>query len=335
MYAKKTDLRTLNRQEEHRRIWAATRAVLERDSYKHKRYGKRSRSHWTLFERIILAFGFALKVVKLYPRGYRNAMNIAVNDIDIHSDLLPPAFDGYSILHLTDLHLDGDESIEHIVCERIRNLHYDLCVLTGDYRERTHGTFKAMVDPMRRIASAIRAKDGILAVLGNHDSYLMVDCLEDMGIRVLANETTTIQRQNSRIAITGIDDPNYYYTDQAIRGLEVAGKGFKIVLVHTPELFDVAADNGYSLYLCGHTHGGQICLPGGIPLITHLYHGRKFHNGWWRYNDMQGYTGQGTGTVALPVRFNSQSEIARITLRRSGLGHGKRNERLAVLPKPR
>jgi predicted MPP superfamily phosphohydrolase len=334
MYAKKIDLKTLSRKEEHRRIWAATRAVLERDNYKHKRYGKRSKSHWTLFERVILAFGFALKIVKMYPRGYRNATNIVVTDIDIHSDLLPRAFDGYCILHLTDLHLDGGLNIEPLVCERIRNLRYDLCVLTGDYRERTHGTFKDMIKPLRRIAKAIRAKDGILAVLGNHDSYLMVDCMEDMGIRVLANETTTIQQGNDIIAVTGIDDPNYYYTDQAIRGLEESGNGFKIALVHTPELYDVAADNGYSLYLCGHTHGGQICLPGGIPLLTHLYHGRKFHKGLWRYGEMQGYTGLGTGTVALPVRFNSQSEITRITLKRSGPGHGKRKERLAVLPEP-
>ena len=330
MYAKKTDPKILNRQEEQRRIWAATRAVLERDNYKHKRYGKRSKSHWTLFERIILTFGFVLKVVKLYPRGYRNATNITVNDIEIYFDLLPPAFDGYTILHLTDLHLDDNANMGNRVCESIRDLRYDLCVLTGDYRERTHGTFKAVLDPMRDITKTICAKDGILAVLGNHDSYLMVDYMEDMGLHILANETITIRRGNSDITITGIDDPNYYYTDQAIRALEDAGGSFKIALVHTPELFDVAAENGFSLYLCGHTHGGQICLPGGIPLITHLCHGRKYYSGLWRYGDMQGYTNQGAGTVAIPVRFNTQSEIARIILRRTGKG----SEKLAVLPKP-
>jgi len=327
-------MKTLQRQEEHRRIWAATRSVLERDNYKHKRYGKRSRSHWTLFERMILGFGFFLKVVRMYQRGCRNATDIVVKNIDLGFSRLPPAFDGYRILHLTDLHLDGGEPIEHIVCEKIQHLQYDLCVLTGDYRERTHGTLEAMLGPMQRIADAIRAKDGILAVLGNHDSYLMVDYLEDMGIRVLANETTAIYRGNTRIAVTGIDDPNYYYTDQVLRVLEETGEEFKVVLVHTPELFDVAADNGYSLYLCGHTHGGQICLPGGIPLITHLCHGRQFFSGLWHHADMKGYTGNGTGTVALQVRFNSQSEIACITLKKCGIYRGKNKERLAVLPNP-
>jgi predicted MPP superfamily phosphohydrolase len=283
---------------------------------------------------MILVFGFFLKVVKLYQRGCRNATDIAVQEIDIGFGHLPKAFDGYRILHLTDLHLDGGEPIEHIVCRRIENLQYDLCVLTGDYRERTHGSFKAMLKPMEKIAKAIRAKDGILAVLGNHDSYLMVDYLEDMGIQVLANETTVIQRGRTRMAVTGIDDPNYYYTDQAIRVLEESEEGFKVVLVHTPELFDIAADNRYSLYLCGHTHGGQICLPGGIPLITHLCHGRQFHRGLWHHADMKGYTSQGTGTVALPVRLNSQSEIACITLRRSEFRKGKHKDRLAVLPNP-
>lgn len=327
-------MKALQRQEEHRRIWAATRSVLERDNYKHKRYGKRSRSHWTLFERMILGFGFFLKIVGMYQTGYRNATNIVVKDIEFAFNKLPPAFDGYSILHLTDLHLDGGKPIEHIVCETIRQRQYDLCVLTGDYRERTHGTFKAMLAPMQKIVDAIRAKDGILAVLGNHDSYLMVDHLEDMGIRVLANETTDIYRRNMQITVTGIDDPNYYYTDQALKALEETGDGFKVALVHTPELFDVAADNGYSLYLCGHSHGGQICLPGGIPLITHLCHGRRFFRGLWRHGDMQGYTGQGTGTVALPVRFNSQSEITCITLKKSGIYADKSKERLAVLPNP-
>jgi predicted MPP superfamily phosphohydrolase len=79
-------------------------------------------------------------------------------------------------------------------------------------------------------------------------------------------------------------------------------------------MFDVAADNGYRLYLCGHTHGGQICLPGGIPIILHLRHGRRYYRGLWHYGRMTGYTGQGAGTVGLPVRFNTQSEITVLRL---------------------
>jgi predicted MPP superfamily phosphohydrolase len=145
----------------------------------------------------------------------------------------------------------------------------------------------------------------------------MVRHLEEMGIRVLANETAIICRNEEKIAVTGIDDPHYYYTDQAVSSLEEEIAGFKIVLAHSPELYDLAADNDYSLYLCGHTHGGQICLPGGIPIFTHLYGGRRFYRGLWYYANMQGYTSQGCGASAIPIRFNTQSEIALITLRKA------------------
>ena len=161
--------------------------------------------------------------------------------------------------------------------------------------------------------------DGILATLGNHDTYQMAEPFERMGMTVLANESSEIVRGDARICVTGLDDPCYYYTDQAITALEeTAGQGFKIALVHAPSMFDEAAHSGYALYLCGHTHGGQICLPGGRPIITHLHHGRKFYRGLWRYGKMTGYTGQGTGTVGIPLRFNTQSEITVLRLNRVG-----------------
>ena len=161
----------------------------------------------------------------------------------------------------------------------------------------------------KHIVSGISAADGIFATLGNHDSFQMVEPFEKMGITMLTNESVQIVREGKRIWVTGLDDPNYYFTDHAARALEETPEEFKIALVHDPSLFDLAAESGYRLYLCVHTHGGQICLPGGKPIILHLHHGRKYYRGLWRYAGMTGYTGQGAGTVGLPVRFNTQSEI--------------------------
>jgi len=307
-------------QDERRKIWAYTRSYLETDNFKHQRYGRRSRSHWTIFSRLTVVLGFLLKATGMYARGYSNAKNIIVNKMELYFPDLPKAFNPYNILHLTDLHLDTVNGISDIICDRIKDLKYDLCVLTGDYREKTHGGIKQILDPMKKIVRNLNAKDGTLAVLGNHDTYMMVDPMEEMGIKVLTNETFTIKRDNEQIAVTGIDDPHYYYTDQAVSSMEEDNGHFKIVLVHSPELYDAASDNGYSLYLCGHTHGGQICLPGGIPVITHLYNGRKFSRGLWSYSNMKGYTSHGCGTVTIPIRFNSQSEIPLITLK-SGVGY--------------
>jgi predicted MPP superfamily phosphohydrolase len=259
---------------------------------------------------------YFLKIAHIYNRGYRNAKNIVVNTKTLEFDNLPDAFNGYTILHLTDLHIDFLKGLEDTICEKMENLNYDLCVLTGDYRKDTRGSFKQILEPMKKLVTSIQAEDGILAVLGNHDTYLMVEHLEQMNIQVLTNESVTIEKGRQQITITGLDDPHYFYTDQALTALEENHSTFKIALVHSAEMYDVAAANNYRLYLCGHTHGGQICLPGGIPIITHLYNGKRFYRGLWHSGDMIGYTSQGTGVVGIPIRFYSQSEITLFTLKR-------------------
>ena len=214
------------------------------------------------------------------------------------------------------MHLNSIGRIEDIICNEIEDLEYDLCVMTGDYRDRIDGGFRHILNPMKKITSKIKAKDGILATLGNHDTYLMIQHLEEMDVRILANETIVIRRGREKLAVTGIDDPHYYYTDQAVSSLEEDINEFKIVLAHSPELYDLAADNGYKLYLCGHTHGGQICLPRGIPIFTHLYSRKKFYKGLWFYSNMKGYTSQGCGASAIPIRFNTHGEITLITLKK-------------------
>jgi len=291
-----------------------TRSVLEADNYKHLRYGEKRRRHWSIFKFLIRLFGAGLKAFRLHQRGYRNATHIVVNRERIHFSDLPAPFHGYTLLHLTDIHADFISGYENVICESIKNLVYDACVMTGDYRAKISGSIKGSMKGMKKITSTIRAKDGIFATLGNHDSYRMTVPLEKAGITVLANESLVIKRGNSRIQISGIDDPYYYYTDQALTALEGPSDSFKIALVHTPSLYDVAANNGYRLYLCGHTHGGQICLPGGHPVILHLKHGRKYYRGLWRYGKMTGYTSQGCGTIGIPIRFNTMSEVTLITL---------------------
>ncbi len=145
----------------------------------------------------------------------------------------------------------------------------------------------------------------------------MVEGFEDLGIEVLINQTRTIQRGEALIHVTGTDDVHYFYTDAARAALDGAPKGFKIALIHSAELADVAAEAGFSLYLAGHTHGGQVCLPGGIPIITHMSRHRRYASGLWRHGSMIGYTTTGIGVSGLPVRFNTRAEAVLITLRRT------------------
>lgn len=301
---------------DYKKIWLSTRAHLESDRYKYRSSGKRSKSRWSLFSKLLNIFVLLLKVFNLYKRGLKNAKNIHINELTLEFSDLPEKFDGYKLLHLSDLHLDTLPGIEDIIIEKIQNLKYGLCVMTGDYRKNTLGSFKQIIIPMKKIVSALKGKDGVIAILGNHDTYLMLKQFEKMGITLLANESITINKGNEKITITGLDDPFSYYTDQALNALDENIDGFKIVLVHTSEMYEIAEQNAYNLYLCGHTHGGQICLPGGIPLITHQFEGKKFYKGLWNFKNMKGYTSQGCGTSGIPIRFYSQSEITLFTLKK-------------------
>ena len=191
----------------------------------------------------------------------------------------------------------------------------DLAVFTGDYRDSTHGPYDHILEPLQSVVSQIQTNDGFIAILGNHDSHEMVPDLEKLGLQVPINETLTLKRSGASIHLTGLDDVHYYYTQAASDALEKSPKGFKIALVHSSEIANEAADHGYHLYLCGHSHGGQIYLPFGFPVITHTDMKRKLARGIWKFRKMTGYTNPGAGVVLLPLRFFCPPEITLITLR--------------------
>jgi predicted MPP superfamily phosphohydrolase len=137
---------------------------------------------------------------------------------------------------------------------------YDMCVLTGDYRGATFGPFDAALAGLALARTHLRGP--IYGVLGNHDSILMVPELEDMGVRVLLNECEIISRGDEAIYLAGIDDAHYYRVDNIEKAAsEIPRDGFSILLSHTPEVYRQAAHAGFDVFLSGHTHGGQICLP--------------------------------------------------------------------------
>jgi predicted MPP superfamily phosphohydrolase len=157
------------------------------------------------------------------------------------------------------------------------------------------------------------------AVLGNHDCIEMVPLLEAGGIRMLLNEHAVVEHGGASIQLAGVDDPHYYETDNLHQALDgVPESAFKILLVHSPEICRKAAFSGVNLYLCGHTHAGQICLPGGRPLLINSKCPRECHSGLWTFEEMTGYTSRGAGTSSVDVRFNCPPEITVHTLRRKG-----------------
>jgi predicted MPP superfamily phosphohydrolase len=257
----------------------------------------------------------ALRLTGLYGRGRRNAERIVVKHNDIDFEALPPLFNGFTILHLSDLHVDMNEGAMQRLGELVDALEYDLCVLTGDYRGKTFGSFAATMDGIARVRAHL--KEPIYGVLGNHDSIQMLPALEAMGIRMLLNECATITRGEQRIYLAGVDDAHYFRVDNIEKaGSPIPDGEFSILLSHTPEIYRQAAHADFNLMLSGHTHGGQICLPRSIPITLDSVLPRRMGAGAWRYHTMRGYTSVGAGSSIVAVRLNCPPEITLHHLRR-------------------
>jgi uncharacterized protein len=255
-----------------------------------------------------------LKLTGLYWWASRNAAHIQVRRNPVCVSTLPSAFDGYTILQLSDLHVDISPAAMRRLVELLPRLNYDLCVLTGDYRGKTYGSCASTIEGMARIRAGITAP--VYAVLGNHDSLRMVPAFEDMGIRMLVNEAEPLVREGQRLYLAGIDDAHFYRVDNIEKAASPIPHGaFSILLSHTPEIYRQAAHAGFDLLLSGHTHGGQICLPGAIPLTLDSRLPRRLGAGAWRYGPMIGYTSVGVGSSVVPARINCPPEITLHELR--------------------
>jgi uncharacterized protein len=249
-----------------------------------------------------------LKLTGLYWRGRKNAEKIQVRHNHIAMKTLPRRFNGFTLLHISDLHVDMNEGAMGRLIELLPDLPYDVCVLTGDYRGKTFGPFDAALEGLARVRSHI--KGPVYGVLGNHDTIRMVPGLEQMGIRMLLNECEVISRGDEAIYLAGIDDAHYYRVDNIEKAAsEISENGFSILLSHTPEIYRQAAHAGFDLLLSGHTHGGQICLPGSIPISLDSVLPRYMGSGPWKYHDMVGYTSVGVGSSIVAVRINCPPEI--------------------------
>jgi predicted MPP superfamily phosphohydrolase len=258
----------------------------------------------------------ALRLCGLYRRGRRNALRLTVRHHDVALPGLPAAFQDVTMLHLSDVHLDMHPALAATLIERIRTVEYDISVVTGDFRGKTFGPCTPAIEAMAQVRAHLTGP--VYGVLGNHDTIRMVPALEAMGIRMLLNEAVTLERAGETIYLAGIDDPHYYRADNLEKACEaIPPEAISILLAHSPEIYRHAAHVGFNMLLCGHTHGGQICLPGGIPLTCNARCPRRFCAGPWRYHHLQGYTSVGSGTSIVDVRFNCPPEITLHHLRRA------------------
>ncbi len=275
-------------------------------------YSKNTPAHFH-FENIPwihVGLKIVLKMTGLYKKGLKNAIDYRLERVIVPIKNLPPLFDGFKILQISDIHadalLDRGERLKRI----LKEITADICVFTGDFRFMTQNVHAKALAMTREIGDCMGENCPKFGIMGNHDFIEFVPDLESAGIQMLLNEAVPIEKNGTKIWLAGIDDAHLYRCHDIEKALSQIPEGaVKILLSHTPETYAEASSAGVDYLLCGHTHGGQICLPGGIPLMTNAKCPNKYCKGAWNHDDMKGYTSRGTGSSGVPVRFFCPPEI--------------------------
>lgn len=263
-----------------------------------------------------LAVGGGLVTATSYLAINDESQNPVIDRVPISINNLHPALEGFTVLQITDLHLyplTQPALIEKTVI-MANELKPDLVVLTGDYVWQD----LEAIHELAPILSGLNARYGVFSTLGNHDYWLDADvitaAMESAGLPVLINQGHSIQHGNGSIYLAGLDD-GWSGNPDLNATLDGAASNEPIVLLcHEPDLADqYALDGRIDLQLSGHSHGGQIRLPG-IGALILPYLGRKYDLGLYKVNDMQLYTNRGLGVISEPVRFNCPPEISQFVL---------------------
>ncbi len=247
-----------------------------------------------------------LKALGLWQRGVSNADKFELTNNIVPIRALPDQFIGFRILHLSDFHFQSDTAVSPRLLELLDTSAYDICVMTGDYSpgfsDKTY-----LRDMMAEVMETVSVET--YAVLGNHDSISMVPWMEKLGIRMLLNECSEIEAAGQVIKMVGVDDYHRFRLSNLEKALNDTQEAVTILLAHTPEQYRQAAYGDVDLYLAGHTHGGQICLPNGFAPKMNIGCHHRVGKGTWQFKQMQGYTSRGVGTSLVHVRFNCPPEV--------------------------
>jgi predicted MPP superfamily phosphohydrolase len=276
--------------------------------------------------KFLLAGAAAAGVATLGTDGFVQSNHPHLVEIEIPLARLPEAFDGFRLVQLSDFHYD-----EHFSAIPIRksvaivnDLRPDLIALTGDFvtvpileRPASLRAAAATVEPCAALLHELQAPK--YAILGNHDAIASPDhvvrALESANITVLRNQSVAIERGRDRMWLAGIDDLLRGRPDMSATLANISEKETTILLAHEPDFADDASLSPVDLQLSGHSHGGQIWIPGiGAPWLPPM--ARRYPRGLHQLGNLTLYTNIGIGTIRAPIRINCQPEITVITLRK-------------------
>ena len=254
----------------------------------------------------------------LYAREVETR-RVEVRPVELTLPRLAPEFDGYRIVQFGDLHLDDWSKPErlHRIVERVNDQQPDLVAITGDFASYSAKEFDAerLVEALR----GLRARDGCVAILGNHDYLtdvkLVRRCMREGGITELINSVRTLRRGDAVLHVAGIDDVMEGKSRLDLVLGELPEDGAAILLAHEPDFADVSSATGrFDLQLSGHSHGGQVAVPFFRRLVLPPF-SQRYTRGLYDVRGMIQHTNRGIGFVHARLRFLCRPEITALTLR--------------------
>lgn len=245
-----------------------------------------------------------------------NAEGFEWNHVRLPICELSPALRNLRILHLSDLHLRKSWSTAYDqLLERIASKPPDLLLFTGDFVEdkKNHS---AALPTLHRLLKGFKARLGCFAISGNHDGRSIAKSLEGLPIRLIQHQREMVSIGGTSIELIGLVGHHRRDLDRNwLRSLPAKQPGVpRIVLSHFPDLIRRTLHLDADLFLSGHTHGGQVCLPGGISLLRHDTLPRRFCSGIHQVDKTWLVISRGFGFSSLPIRLFCPSEVIDIKL---------------------
>ena len=264
----------------------------------------------------LIGFGLGLAGALTIARGVANSKQLVVVRETVYIPDLPPAFEGFRLLHLTDVHLSRHHDRTDELLEHLAQVTPDLVCLGGDY------VFTALsLSVVERFLTAVSARYPTIGILGNAD--YRPDIGPDIKRRwanifpLLINASHCVQRQADSLWFAGVNDPHKGFDDLPAALAAVPPVVPVILLAHSPDVILRPLDPRIRLILTGHTHGGQICLPGGKALYHNTHLTAKYAAGRHEIHGATLYVSRGIGSTRLPLRYHCVPEITVFTLTRN------------------
>jgi uncharacterized protein len=273
--------------------------------------------------RVLNVTGGALLAAPFAAVGYGafiERLDFHVREVDIPVSDLPAGLDGLRLLQLSDIHLSAFLSEQDLarVIDSANELRPHLALVTGDLIT----SFGDPLDACLRQVARLRADAGVLGCMGNHEAYAGVEDYTEqagarLGIPFLRRRAQALRFGDALLNVAGVD---YQRSDRPylpqVERLLLPG-AYNLLMSHNPDVFPVAARQGYDLMLAGHTHGGQVT----IEILNQSINAARFFTpfvyGLFRHSSAAAYVTRGIGTIGIPARIGAPPEIALLRLRKA------------------